>query len=71
MGVLVPPRPPTHKELAARRAAGATTFEELDPEFCKYLDRGNIQLLVGCVCLIVSVAAVVFTVIIYYIRQAN
>jgi hypothetical protein len=41
MGRIEPPRALTKDEFDRRIASGAKTFEEIDPEFCRWAKKGE------------------------------
>lgn len=55
MPLPIPPRPPTHEEYEARRAVGATTWRELDPDLAEWVDYADRLARVQLVIIIIGV----------------
>ena len=60
MGIVVPPRPLTREEFDKRVAAGARTFEEIDPETAAWARQRHVTRLtvigMAVICVLTAVA---------------
>jgi hypothetical protein len=64
MPLRIPPRPPTEVEYAARRAAGAQTWRELDPELATWVDDAERTQKVQAICIVLGAAGLIAVAII-------
>lgn len=65
MALTPPPIPPTHEELLERFRNGARTFEELDPEFHKWMAENQKSRIFGYACMVIGLVVLATIIVIY------
>jgi len=69
MGMVWPPPPLSQEEFDRRVAAGAKTFEEIDPEFCKWNQERVRAHIFQAICLGAGVFLMIVTFAIVMLRR--
>lgn len=69
MPLPIPPRPPSDAEYETRRAAGCTTWRELDPDLAEWVDYADKMARFQIVVIVLGVAGLIAVLIMFGIAR--